>query len=219
MATCPLCATLGCALYYRDPRAALDYREYRQCSQCSLVFVPPAWWPDISRERAEYALHDADESAGYRRFLERILQPVEPNLPSGARVLDFGCGRSALLARICIELGYRAWSYDPVFRPDGAVLEQSYQAIFCVEVLEHVHRPGELMPQLCAMLDAGGCLAIMTKRPSSPQAFANWHYIRDITHVCFYSAATFEWIARWLGLRLELPSSDCALLRAPAGGS
>ncbi len=38
----------------------------------------------------------------------------------------------------------------------------------------------------------------MTKLTLDRKAFARWHYKNDLTHVCFWSRATFEWLAaRW----------------------
>ena len=35
----------------------------------------------------------------------------------------------------------------------------------------------------------------MTKLVRNQEAFAKWHYKNDLTHVCFFSRATFEWLS------------------------
>lgn len=57
----------------------------------------------------------------------------------------------------------------------------------------------------------------MTKRVGTPEAFARWHYILDPTHVCFFSEASFAWLADHLGMELHLPGPDVALLQRCGG--
>jgi hypothetical protein len=53
----------------------------------------------------------------------------------------------------------------------------------------------------------------MTKRVTSQQAFARWHYINDPTHVCFFSEATFRWWAAEQGLTVEFTGNDVVIFR------
>ena len=53
----------------------------------------------------------------------------------------------------------------------------------------------------------------MTKRVTTQAAFANWHYINDPTHICFFSEATFEWWAAQHQLTVEFPEKDTVILR------
>jgi hypothetical protein len=48
---------------------------------------------------------------------------------------------------------------------------------------------------------------------TTQQAFTRWHYILDPTHVCFFSEASFAWLADHLGMRVEFPAADVALLQ------
>ena len=63
------------------------------------------------------------------------------------------------------------------------------------------------------MLPPGGWLGLMTKRVASREAFTGWHYILDPTHVCFFGEASFAWLAAHLGMRVEFPAADVALLQ------
>ena len=65
-----------------------------------------------------------------------------------------------------------------------------------------------LLKRLDTMMKPGACLAIMTKRVLDAAAFANWHYKQDLTHIRFYSTATFEWIACRFNWRLEVIDKD-----------
>ena len=56
----------------------------------------------------------------------------------------------------------------------------------------------------------------MTKQVIDAQAFARWHYIRDPTHVCFFSRETFTWWAARKQAELEFCGADVILLRKSA---
>jgi len=44
-------------------------------------------------------------------------------------------------------------------------------------------------------------------------AFARWHYRLDPSHVVFYSEATLRHVAARLGLEIDVPGKDVALMR------
>ena len=206
---CPLCDSKATGPYYRD-----RYRSYTLCEQCELVFVPPAERPDIIAEKAEYDKHDNDpDDPDYREFLSRLATPVLEKIEPGALGLDFGSGPGPLLAKMLRDAGMRVRTYDVFYDPDASVWYQDYDFITCSEVVEHLHNPGREFKRLFAALKPGGWLAIMTKRIRDRDAFANWHYIRDVTQVCFFSEATLRWIAEQHNATLELPEVDIALLQ------
>lgn len=209
--SCPLCS--GSARHYhRDPQ-----RDYLQCESCDLVFVPSHQHLDAAATRAFYDTHEnALDDPGYRRFLMRLFEPMAQHLPPSASGLDFGCGPAPLLAAMFSEAGFAMRVYDPLFAPDTAALDQTYDFITGSEVFEHLAAPGAEIARLLGMLRPGGWLGVMTKRVRDLEAFAQWHYIRDPTHVCFFAEATFRFIAERHGLELEFAGADVALLRKPA---
>jgi SAM-dependent methyltransferase len=208
---CPLCGG-NPQPYHRDAR-----RDYLQCPDCDLVFVPPQQHLEPAAAEAFYATHrNALDDAGYRRFLARLCEPMIQRLPTGACGLDFGCGPAPALMAMFIAAGFAMRGYDPLFAPDAAALAQQYDFIVSSEVFEHLAEPGAEISRLLVLLRPGGWLGVMTKRVRDREAFAQWHYIRDPTHVCFYSEATFRFIAARHGLLLEFAGADVALLRRPA---
>lgn len=172
-----------------------------------MTFLDPAQRPSPEEERAEYALHRNDpDDPRYRAFLRQALDPLLPRLRPGARGLDFGCGPGPTLSAMLSQAGHPTADYDPIFRPDPGALQKVYDFITCTEVVEHLHRPGEVFAQLNTMLRPGGFLSIMTERLIPARDFAGWRYRLQPTHVVFYSDLTMNWIGRRYGWRSRLHS-------------
>jgi len=53
----------------------------------------------------------------------------------------------------------------------------------------------------------------MTKRVLDKARFENWHYKNDITHVSFFSEATFRFLGQRDGLDVAFPADDVVLLK------
>ena len=180
---------------------------------CRLVFVPTQHWLSAAEEKAEYDLHQNDEQdPGYRRFLSRLTIPLMRKVFPGATGLDFGCGPGPALSSMLREQGYNMYQYDPFYADDPSVLNRSYDFICATEVVEHLREPRQTFTQLFSLLRAGGWLGVMTKLLRSQAAFRNWHYIRDLTHICFYSRHTFKYLAQTYNTALEFAGEDVILM-------
>jgi len=212
--TCPLCGGLSVASYHRD-----KFRAYSSCPACQLVFVPPAFHLSAAEEKAYYDLHEnRPDDPGYRRFLGRLFTPLKDCLAPNSRGLDFGCGPGPALAKMFEEAGHSVALYDIHYAPDETVLTARYDFITLSEVVEHLAEPGRELDRLWAALVPGGVLGVMTKRVRDAQAFKTWHYITDPTHICYFSDATFRWLAdRWsrngAPATLILAGDDVVLIR------
>jgi SAM-dependent methyltransferase len=205
---CPLCDDTALELFHRD-----RHRCYRRCATCALVFVPPRYHLSAARERAEYELHEnVVDDPGYRHFLSRLSEPLLERLPPGACGLDFGCGPGPALAAMLREAGCSVNLYDCFYRPDAGALQRRYDFISATEVVEHLHRPGVELERLWRCLRPGGVLGVMTKLVRDREAFAGWHYKNDLTHVCFFSRATWRWWASRYEASLEFAAADVILL-------
>ena len=117
-------------------------------------------------------------------------------LSMGSRGLDFGCGPGPTLSVMFEELGYPMAIYDPIYATDESVLEIEYDFVTATEVVEHLQRPKQSLNRMWRCVKPGGYLGIMSKIVIGQEAFANWHYKNDDTHICFYSTETFGWLAR-----------------------
>ncbi len=103
--------------------------------------------------------------------------------------------------------------YDYFYAHDPAVFQQSYDFITATEVVEHLHAPSTILPQLWTLLKPGGYLGLMTKLVRDQKAFTTWHYKNDLTHVCFFSTFTFEWLADQWHAELEFFHNDVMVFR------
>ncbi len=208
---CPLCANAGTEPYLSD-----RHRDYLQCPACDLVFVPAHQHLDAAAEKAIYDRHENRlDDPGYRRFLSRMATPLLARLDRPSRGLDFGCGPAPLLARMLEAAGHEVARYDLYYHPDEAVLEATYDFVAATETIEHLATPGATFRRWVSMLAPGGWLGIMTKRVIDREAFARWHYKNDLTHIAFFSEATFAFLARRHALQLDIVDRDVVLFRKP----
>ncbi len=102
------------------------------------------------------------------------------------------CPRAILAGLRPGEGGLRS----PLYFNDITLLNQTYDFITTTETVEHFQHPSDVFDSLFERLHPEGWLSIMTKMVIDKQAFKNWHYIRDLTHICFYSQFTFEYMAK-----------------------
>jgi SAM-dependent methyltransferase len=205
---CPVCESPD-----GRPFQVVGGRAYGRCDRCEATFLFPEQRPSIEAERAEYALHqNAEGDAGYRAFLARVATPLLQRLPPGCHGLDYGCGPGPVLAGMLREAGHTVVLYDPLFHPDSAALDTTYDFITCTEVAEHFHDPAAEFRRLDGLLRPGGWLALMTRFQTDDARFANWHYRRDPTHVVFYREATLRWLAHHHGWQAEVPCANVMLM-------
>ncbi|MCU7836244.1 MAG: class I SAM-dependent methyltransferase [gamma proteobacterium symbiont of Taylorina sp.] len=205
---CPLCQSSNNTLFFQGNR------DFLQCSDCLLVFVPPKQFLSPEKEKRVYDLHEnCPDDVGYRHFLERIFIPLSQNIAPQSDGLDFGSGPGPTLSLMFAELGHVMTIYDPFYAPDKQCFKHHYDFISASEVVEHLHYPGDELNRLWSCLKDGGILGIMTKRVIDKKAFSNWHYKHDPTHVCFFSVATFQWLAQQWKANLMVVDKDVVLFK------
>ncbi len=212
---CPLCAADQCRFIHRsDDRHGI--REFFECAECDLAFVPPRFHLSADAELERYLMHDNDiHDVGYRGFLSRLWNELKPSLRPASSGLDFGCGPGPALACMMREQGFAIELYDPFFFPNREALEARYDFITCTETAEHLRKPAETFALLDSLLADGGKLGVMTGMLDDRAAFAAWGYQRDPTHVAFYTRRAMRWIARRFGWRVEFPADNVTIFTKP----
>ncbi len=206
---CPLCHSEEISFFFEDKS-----RTYQRCSHCKLAYVPEKYWLSNEEEKAVYDLHQNDPlDQGYRRFLSRLSTPLLKKLDTKRKGLDFGCGPGPTLPILLEEEGHQVELYDPFYQNNSSVFIKKYDFICASEVVEHLHDPNIEFTTLFRILKKGGWLGIMTKMVINEQAFSKWHYIRDLTHVCFYCTRTFEYLAQRFNAELHIVADDVILFK------
>jgi SAM-dependent methyltransferase len=121
--------------------------------------------------------------------LNFITDVLKTQLPSGAEVLDVGCG-NGVISRSLGEVGYKVKGIDvsdkaiaratelnrfPNVRFEVKSAEQliadgaRYHAIICSEVLEHLNEPGKLLAVLHEVLHEDGVLIVTVPNGNGPR--------------------------------------------------
>ena len=204
---CPMCLEAKATFFHEDKR-----RTYLRCGNCRLTFVTAEYHLDLVAEKAEYDLHqNSPLDQGYRKFLARLLDPVNAQLAPNSHGLDFGSGPGPTLSVMFEEAGHSMAIYDPFYSPDETPLQQTFDFVTASEVIEHFRNPAEDLERMWSCVRPGGLLGIMTKLALGRSAFADWHYKNDRTHVCFFSYETLKWLATKWGATLTLVGDDVAI--------
>lgn len=121
--------------------------------------------------------------------LQFIISTLQQKLPTGAEVLDVGCGNGV----ISRSLGARGFSVRGIDVSDKAIARakqlnvydnvrfdvvsaeqlvadgQRYHAVICSEVLEHLNEPGKLLEVLYQTLHENGVLIVTVPNGKGPR--------------------------------------------------
>jgi len=121
--------------------------------------------------------------------LNFIIEILQKRLPSGAEVLDVGCG-NGVISRSLGEKGFTVKGIDvsekaiararelnksPNVRFEVVSAEElvadghRFHAVICSEVLEHLNDPGKLLNVLHQLLDVGGALIVTVPNGNGPR--------------------------------------------------
>lgn len=206
--SCPLCLCENSEQFHYQEQ---HKRDFFKCSQCELVFVDRNQLASPQDEKSRYTEHNnSDRTPGYEKFLSRLIDPIERLLPErSVKGLDFGEGPYPMMRELFYERGYQNISgHDPYFNPNHTKLLDTYDFVTCCEVIEHMSRPHEQIKGLVGLLKEKGLLVISTGVLSSAINFPTWHYIKDVTHINFFSQNTFKWMEDELDLKIIEQSRD-----------
>jgi SAM-dependent methyltransferase len=206
---CILCGKSDVTLFFED-----NSRKYLRCSVCALVFVPSYQRLSAEEELKRYDLHqNSPDDKRYKKFLNKLFIPLNNRLLPGSCGLDFGSGPGPTLHRMFMDYGHDMNIFDCFYADNQTVFEYKYDFITATEVLEHLFNPQKELDRLWACLKPGGVLGIMTGFVEGKEAFKNWYYKKDPTHVAFYSEKTFEWLRKKWRASLEIFGDGVVIFR------
>ena len=83
------------------------------------------------------------------------------------------------------------------------LFRSKYDLITTTEVVEHLKEPMQYFELFKQLMKENSILAVMTQfHPQNSNNFLQWHYIRDASHISFYSEVTMKKIAELIGLEI-----------------
>lgn len=170
---------------------------YYFCSCCKFVFKSKELFLSSENEKQRYISHNNSiEDIKYVEYFKTFIDSALIPYINGTSGLDYGSGKNKVLAQILKrDYNLNVDSYDKYFVND-VTLNNQYDFITCTEVIEHVSDPLMFLRDLDNFLVSSKTISIMTNLLDSVEDFFNWWYIRDETHICFFSIKTFEIIAK-----------------------
>jgi len=186
---CPLCLKCNTQEYSQDKT-----RAYHFCSNCQLIFVPRNQLIHPDQEKQRYDSHqNNEEDPHYRNYLQQLMNQVLPSLEKSQVGLDFGCGRTDLLAQLFKAKDITVDSFDLFFLPQLKVWDKKYHFIILSEVIEHLREPFLELQKLRKLLLPQGKIFIKTKlHPNRKDLFDDWFYKRDKTHIQFFNLSALK---------------------------
>ncbi|MDR0330907.1 MAG: class I SAM-dependent methyltransferase [Chitinispirillales bacterium] len=222
-ATCNLCNSDQLTFIGQDNR---NRRTFYLCGECELVSVPKVHWVNLKDEKLRYDLHDNSESNdGYVGFLSEIADAVAaaadsafPNRPPASpplsksapiiKLLDFGCGKNAVLGHVLDKTGMAAGlgidycGYDPFYDHLPLPGAGKFDIIVACEVMEHVRDIRGELELMNSLLRGGGTIILRTLPYGRPSAFPGWFYASDPTHINFFNKTSLERAAAAISKRV-----------------
>ncbi len=206
---CPLCESVTTEFYM-----SATNRDYFQCKNCKLIFVPKTFLLEKNEEKKRYDFHENNiDDPRYIAFLSQLYQPLLDRIELGSEGLDFGSGPEPVLAQLFEREGYKMWIYDPFYANNPEVFKEKYNFITLSEVAEHLYNPAQEFNRLVSLLKQKGYLAIMTSLTDTVLDFSDWHYQKDETHVCFYAVESMGYLAKKYHLSLEVLSDKVVIFQ------
>jgi hypothetical protein len=140
---------------------------------------------------------------GYVRFLNEVAEAVALHIRPDTALLDYGCGKEAVLTKLLRQRGWECDPFDPLYDFSSLTSGCRYGAVILCEVIEHCRDVRLTLGEIDRLLEPEGVLFVRTKCYPKVDRLTTWWYTQDLTHVCFFSHRALEVAAAEIGRRLE----------------
>ena len=193
-----------------------------KCVGCGLVFAYPRESQLKVLEKYQnfkdplYEVERSARSMNQQGIVQRLEKMVR-----GKKILDVGCATGGLLS-VAIDEGWEVFGVEPskwaaqlakkkyklnvqAGTLDDLKLEREFDAITCIDVIEHVTSARKLIVQINSLLKKGGALCIVTPDKGSLVARImgeRWWHIRP-DHISYFDRQTLTMLLEGLGFRIE----------------
>lgn len=182
------------------------FGDYFYCCNCEFISKDESNRLNEEEEKIRYSIHkNSIEDKNYVDYFYRFLNgAVTPFVGEGKKGLDFGSGPSPVLAQLLEEkFNYKMDIYDYYFSPEKVYIGKKYDLVTSTEVVEHLNDPLIYFNLFSNLLKPNGVLAIMTQfHKNDKDHFLSWSYIRDRSHISFYTPKTMKYIAGKVGVKV-----------------
>ena len=200
---------MQCRICQNDTRELVhpsNGQVFHECLNCHFISKDPAFYLDSEKEFEVYERHENSiEDPRYVAFFEKFLNAaVLPFVSEGKKAFDFGSGPSPVLAQLLErDYGYNVAIYDLYYAPERTYPGQKFDLITTTEVVEHIPEPLDTFAELTTLMKEDSILAVMTLfHPKDDSKLWGWHYIRDFTHISFFTPEAMQIIADKVGLEV-----------------
>ena len=180
--------------------------KYFYCNHCEFISKDETMrvTPDQAFNIYNTHKNDTDDQryvSNLHKFLKEAVFPYSNGLKNG---FDFGSGPDPVLSQLLTrDYGYEMDIYDLYYAPDRINFGKKYDLVTSTEVAEHIPDPLNYFRQLKSLLTDTGTLAIITQfHQNNSLHFSDWHYVRDKSHISFYTEKTMKTIAQKVGLKV-----------------
>lgn len=198
---CKICGAVTEPWHYAKQKVDFHY-----CEVCEFIGKDDSAILSSEDELKRYNDHNNDAVdpqyiAYFKTFIEDAVLPFA----NGGKIgLDFGSGPQPVLANLLQEqYNYQMTIYDLFYAPDQTYTQRQYDLITTTEVVEHLQNPLHYFKHFRELLMPTGILAVMTQfHQNDPQKFMGWYYMRDHSHISFFTPKTLQMIAEKVGLHV-----------------
>lgn len=179
---------------------------YYYCDTCEFISKDEKFRISTEEELEIYNNHNnsIDDPEYVEYFYNFLEDAVFKYVNEGKEGFDFGSGPSPVLAQILERYhDYKMDIYDFFYAKKKVYIGKQYDLITSTEVVEHLKDPISYFKLFAELMKDDGVLAIMTLfHQNDDEHFKEWYYIRDRSHISFYTPKTFKYIARKTGLKI-----------------
>ena len=219
---CPVCSSLEARTIF-----VKDGFPHVKCSLCSMVYVNPVLRDEHSdtfyfnEESWNKILLNSTQVELDRKKFEYGLKCIEKFMPGKGTLLDVGCGPGIFLEEAC----KRGWSVQGLefnkfcitrlrennFKIIDLPIEEiplqdnSIQCITLWDVLEHIHKPYDMLSKIFSLLEPDGILLVSV---ANVNALVNRILHQDASafaghaHVNFFSPETLNTFVNKIGFEI-----------------
>jgi 2-polyprenyl-3-methyl-5-hydroxy-6-metoxy-1,4-benzoquinol methylase len=165
-----------------------------------LIFVPDEDAVSVDMEKERYRFHNnTAENKEYVAYLKEFTRELTRMPISNPEVLDFGSGQERVLTQVLQQSGYDCYAYDPLYEIGMEHLNKKFDIIIFCEVVEHLRDLRKEMNLIKKILHPQGYVIIRMEICQGRDAFIDWWYTKDKTHINFFSMYTMKKLADLIG--------------------